>query len=109
MQTRKITAGETITAPDNRSPLLHTPGPWDWKDGIQLTVGIEPEPERLPIAHLEDRGPESFANARLIAAAPDLLAALEALLEYVDAVTSRGDNVEKKAARAALDKAKGQA
>jgi hypothetical protein len=43
----------------------------------------------------------------LITAAPALYAALSGLLEYVDAISTPGDNVEKKAARAALSLAQG--
>jgi hypothetical protein len=66
----------------------HTPGPWTchtgsvYKDGP--TVYPKGQDEGIPICHM-DREPgngtmpvERDANARLIAAAPDLLAALEA-------------------------------
>jgi len=53
----------------------HTPGPWTYPGGTGNFVG---GPDRLRIADLGglERSPEERqANARLIAAAPDLLAA----------------------------------
>ena len=85
--------------------MSHTPGPWtasehgaytDYKgnnivilgDDLRIAVVLGPDTD------------ETQANARLIAAAPDLLEALEALLE--------GDfNVAEKA-RLAIAKAKGE-
>ena len=58
----------------------HTPGPWVVKDSTQVTS------DGRHIADCAGRetttaiGLEDSANARLIAAAPDLLAALEKLL-----------------------------
>lgn len=83
----------------------HTPSPWAWQDG------------RL-IGDLDgDGGDVSFAaigNARLIAAAPDLLAALTKLVANWDAnhIPSPLDdlsppNLSIEAARAAINKAKG--
>ena len=56
------------------SEAKHTPGPWECngdlvhKDGFQIAI-VE--------AHYEDYVELQQANARLIAAAPDLLTALE--------------------------------
>ena len=72
----------------------HTPGPWSAEDTVIYG------PSHLNIAELEPndyiRNDEQRANARLIAAAPDLLAALDALVDatntrslaYDDAVTA---------------------
>jgi hypothetical protein len=55
----------------------HTPGPWElWRDGsgaMQISVGDFVICNRNPVEH---RARESDANARLIAAAPDMLEAL---------------------------------
>ena len=56
-----------------------TPGPWDWKDGIQLAVGPAQDPEGNSVAVITGHPSEAFANARLIASAPALLAALKAI------------------------------
>lgn len=51
----------------------HTRGPWKWKsDKNGVRVGAEPD---LMIAELSVQADETEANARLIAAAPDLLKA----------------------------------
>ncbi len=87
----------------------HTPGPWFCENGdnrwtiwddegmaciCDVHAGIEPDP--------------SEANARLIAAAPDLLAACEALARSFDAVTYAAWTPEMHAAVAAIAKAKGE-
>lgn len=55
----------------------HTPGPWSWKDGIQLVVGKADDVEGEQIAIVQGDPPHEFGNARLIAAAPELLEACE--------------------------------
>lgn len=110
----------------------HTPGPWTWGKGIDgepercyVTQGIEGRPRYL-IATIENGAAEDFleteeANARLIAAAPDLL---DALLEFMgtdktflSASDTQLDELIKdgnvlapivKKARAAIAKAKGE-
>jgi hypothetical protein len=70
--------------------MAHTPGPWRFERG-QWNSGKENNEDHSIgsivggdrdwyIATLED-APEQSANARLIAAAPDLLAALKVLLQ----------------------------
>lgn len=62
--------------------MSHTPGPWKVSTGLIFSDGFlvaDPfvgEHENHPPEHF----PEYAANARLIAAAPDLLAACEAAL-----------------------------
>ncbi|MFI5409103.1 hypothetical protein [Kaistia sp. UC242_56] len=56
----------------------HTPGPWEFRDGAILVDG-----EYLPVIGVQipmtvgERRLKAIANARLIAAAPDLLNALQ--------------------------------
>ena len=57
----------------------HTPGPWT----AMLSSGDESwmVAAAMPIARITNYDDRAAANARLIAAAPDLLAALEAIVE----------------------------
>jgi hypothetical protein len=58
----------------------HTPGPWDsWPDSTTIRAGVpRPGIGTLVATVNSKQGPDEFAaNARLIAAAPDLLAALK--------------------------------
>jgi hypothetical protein len=51
----------------------------DWKDGLQLTVGEERDPEGKPFCHVVGPPGLQFEAARLFAAAPKLLAALQTI------------------------------
>jgi len=61
----------------------HTPGPWEIKAHSDLCYRNISGPEHLALAQVvwrveeEDRSPDCEANAHLIAAAPELLEALE--------------------------------
>ena len=61
----------------------HTPGPWTWPEGCtQIEALADPENSQTyyaPVAHMDvEWSAEAMAaNARLIAAAPELLEALE--------------------------------
>jgi hypothetical protein len=95
----------------------HTPGPWrvdpdhfrdvQTTDGaieICLAEGGEPYGKNLfSVPPIE----EAHANARLIAAAPDLLEALKAILEDMD--SEHGTDYDYAKARAAIAKATGEA
>jgi hypothetical protein len=88
----------------------HTPGPWRVGDAGHTVFG-PPNGTPFPatIATLGKRD-EFKANAKLIAAAPDLLAALDALLEAVYTCDRTIDTQVMKAgslAVAALGKVKG--
>ena len=82
-----------------RKTTHHTPGPWKTRDPssvydalgryIHQGSGTMPEHHSLPRE-------EAAANARLIAAAPDLLEALKGMLEWARRV------------KVALDKAEGR-
>lgn len=79
---------------------VHTPGPWASKKIFTGSYHIQAGEQVVAHAGYEDR---AEANARLIAAAPDLLAALQGLLDgFSDYV---GPNIN--AARAAIAKATG--
>lgn len=82
----------------------HTPGPWKWT-GQAVTV---PSGQRLlvngvslPLGNHAD-SEEADANARLIAAAPDLLEALKGVVAVADRKTDEFDR-----ARAAIANATG--
>ena len=100
----------------------HTPGPWQIGLTVRNSVAIDailPSPhddgERCAVAHIvaipHRQSPETGeANACLIAAAPDLLAALEqalALIEGEGLDELHGDCAE--VARGAISRAKGEA
>jgi hypothetical protein len=71
-------------ASDSVVCTVHTPGPWIWGDDFCGLYGAGPDNEVLNHASYEGMwlgyNKHREANARLIAAAPDLLAALQALL-----------------------------
>lgn len=92
----------------------HTKGPWvvipngsEWASGRIAT--IEPQPEEMleanywAVAEVNYRRDEHAANALLIAAAPDLLEALESILCDCDPNSRIG-----RIARAAIAKARGE-
>ena len=93
----------------------HTPGPWYWEGGnIENLVGRlfgEGGQKIIDSAEYENMwfsqyGPADDANARLIAAAPDLLDALEGIVERGDPAWSPVDFC---IAHEAIAKAKGGA
>lgn len=88
----------------------HTPGPWHAKPQCGLSgwvdvVSVTPDGrEALPFAACKHF--DEVANARLIAAAPDLLDALKAVLN--NCLDSQGLADAYKQARAAIAKATGE-
>jgi hypothetical protein len=62
---------------EGRSVMEHTPGPWTLGEDKGTHVDIESSQGR--VAHAIGKGKEGWANAHLIAAAPDLLVALETI------------------------------
>lgn len=89
----------------------HTPGPWTakpwtYENGKRTVCTIQTDTDAiaqvLDLWCPDDRTAEKEANARLIAAAPDLLAALRAVIRVADRATDEFDQ-----ARAALAKAEG--
>jgi hypothetical protein len=101
----------------------HTPGPWQTGAGACHTVfaAYKVDGHQRQIAHCATQSGrvdydsrESFANARLIAAAPELLEALRAMvdhvLHYAATPYAHSDAARDAAnARAAIAKATGQA
>ena len=98
---------------------LHTSGPWtvDYTDdnlriyaGDLLIGEVNGSTEHIEVRGLDEETTE--ANAWLIAAAPDLLAALERILarvETLDLFTERGEEAKVvEQARAAIGKATGR-
>ena len=90
----------------------HTPGPWEVNGNGENEI-CQLDIVTITANHdINDDGPERVeADAALIAAAPELLEALERLTEYIDAyivVDQLGENL-KDIARAAIRKAKGGA
>ena len=92
----------------------HTPGPWVWE---HWQMGLTAQNGTSVLAYYDYEGmslhgkteDEHEANAHLIAAAPDLLEALEAIVATWDGPKYNhfmADNID--LARAAIAKAKGQ-
>ena len=99
---------------NNQTTATHTRGPWLVNDS-EVEALVDPENSDTyyaPICTLDDGWNVAVAdaNARLIAAAPELLAALEQCLPIIDAhrraALGEGD-IAAMNARAAIDKAKG--
>jgi hypothetical protein len=110
---------QNATKDDTRR--FHTPGPWDY----DMDFIVAPDPNGLhsdiyiaEIAHTDDEGriaspPQQDANRHLIAAAPDLLEALDYLLqETVDMDLkhgiglSEGERAARRKALRAIQKAR---
>ena len=98
----------------------HTPGPWTIRKTLRRIVVFSESRRWRDIAGLQHyNSPERESNARLIAAAPDMLAALEAICEHANEAWAAldhdyhevlagnlGDAVDQ--ARATIAKAKGE-
>lgn len=92
----------------------HTPGPWalDCRTaGTGRTILAEDQSRYVAVAIVPSSA-ETDANAALIAAAPDLLAASSLLLDWIDGQIKAGvlpKGLDFPAARAAIAKAEGRA
>lgn len=90
----------------------HTPGPWEYDGDYIFAAAIggyiaDPNTDDMTSGRYvakRDAQVQIEANARLIAAAPDLLAALQGVLRVADRATDEFD-----AARAAIARATGSA
>ena len=93
----------------------HTPGPWrvfehSWSDTSVLAEGFDHAVCLLDINHATEESQASdealmAANARLIAAAPDLLEALQHAIDWLDAAGIAETMPVQVQARAAIAKA----
>ncbi len=103
----------------NKETTKHTPGPWKARDcftnGQPVEYAIETRDAWLASVHIT--GPkngfdceEAEANARLIAAAPELLEALKKVLPLVESLVLDGEPYmnEQEEARDAIAKATGE-
>lgn len=97
----------------------HTPGPWSIDSGVYLDnkeVGVSNGFRRLAIVNAGAGEREAIANAHLIAAAPELLAALEGLFEHCAMIHKYGGEISnareadhaQELGLAAIRKAKGE-
>lgn len=87
----------------------YTPGPWDFEaePGYGVYVGNDDgNVAEVLCDQVRITDPIAIANARLIAAAPDVLRSLEELLAYVE--TGAYPSGMEKRARCAIAKAKGE-
>lgn len=80
--------------------MKHTPGPWlsrQWNDSRNGSNGfdIEAHPDlNFGLSVAVTSGPDCAANARLIAAAPDLLAALKLALATIERLAPSHDGFD---------------
>lgn len=96
------------------SEAKHTPGPWKRNDFLDLkeislkAITCERLGFCVTFINTDDklRVGEADANARLIAAAPELLEALQAIMEDMD--SEFGTDYDYNKARAAIAKANGK-
>lgn len=69
-----------------------TPGPWSYEGPAHTIIVYGPEPEQR-VCFMTSDGPTK-ANARLIAAAPELLAIAKAALAFIDCHVADPDLTE---------------
>ena len=83
----------------------HTPAPWTYTEGssphYQGQVYREDTGNPVAVTYHDEDG----ANARLIAAAPDMLAALQTLLPYLEERSQPGERWAAVCAREAIARA----
>ena len=112
MKTETTTTTTPAPKPDAQPVQVatHTPGPWT----AILSSGDESwmVAAEMPVARIPNYDDRAAANARLIAAAPALLAALQRCLPFVDRIrgmTGGDGDLTAQNARAAIAAAKGGA
>ena len=94
--------------------VLHTPSPWTIGDYTNGCIGVFSEGLAICRVHTFTPPEEKLANARLIAAAPDLLEALQDITRICEAVRfpvglGKGQLARIEKARAVIAKATGAA
>lgn len=108
--------GEHMTEPEKRQNAKHTPGPWTQNTESSLRMGSQLVCLSYKYTEYENGKRNRFpaipretidANTRLIAAAPDLLAALKGVLVAID--EDHGVAETQETIRAAIAKAEGRA
>lgn len=98
-----------------QNTAMYTPGPWDLQpvhDGwaaFAPSLGFNPARTVFQCRKAGPADAEAAANARLIAAAPDLLAALEGIMHFEMAIVGPHSADRAIAARAAIAKARNAA
>lgn len=89
----------------------HTPGPWNWHGpymgGAYKASGLNEQD--LTMVDIYITGDNAHSDACLIAAAPELLAALERFIDPRELTTHEAQRNRLDQARAALSRAKGEA
>lgn len=87
----------------------HTPGPWGFDSfALREEIRAENNPLIATVCSVHCDSPEEMrANAHLIAAAPEILEALEMMLEMSE-MSGFGKAAAEDVARAAIAKAKGE-
>ncbi len=85
---------------------LHTPGPWRDVDGRIFSDGYLISGAPIATVHKRKASGQYEANARLIAAAPELLEALRGLVSIYSTDSTEAEVID---ARAAIAKAEGGA
>jgi hypothetical protein len=91
----------TPEMPDNKpSAPQFTPGPWDKEQCAMNAISITYNHGAMEVANIECAGMpsrEGWANAHLIAAAPDMYAALETSQHVLEIMLNFGEKVEEEA------------
>jgi hypothetical protein len=89
----------------------HTPGPWEWeKDDLGIWISAVAYPQPIAKMGTFEHFPQE-ANARLIAAAPDMLTALQAasdLFTITDNIVDPDARDVMRMVRAVIAKAEGR-
>ena len=93
---------------ENEMTTKHSPGPWAFQEHGSLILVARTGSSQCAVAHVQVNTykDEGMHNARLIAAAPDLLSALVEAVDLIETISPmEGDTLRR--ARAAIAKAVG--
>lgn len=90
LDTAKNMSTETNTAPEVKP--AHTPGPWVFDGHVAIHHGHPHKPHTLVALVYSCAGGGLRANARLIAAAPELLAGLQWCIRQMQGESGAGEN-----------------